>query len=344
MARMSRRDLLKMTGALGASALLLGTGCGNTTGTPQSPATPTLVGLLPSSAVPSTPTNVPPSPVALAMPATVATPATHAYLAVARGSDPATITQRAIAAVGGMERFVKSGANVIIKPNICVAYHTFEYGATTNPEVVAELVRLCLAAGAKRVRVMDKPFGGRAEEAYVISGIQEAVQAAGGEMEIMSPVKYKETPIPEGVDIKSWSVYQEILEADVVINVPIAKHHSLARLTLGGKNFLGVANQPNQLHRNLNQRIADLVSLVRPELTVVDAVRTLMRNGPSGGNLDDVQKQDTIIVSHDIVAADAYAATLFGLKGQDIGYVKAAAEMGLGSLDLANLRIEEISA
>ena len=344
MARINRRDLIKLAGALGASAVLLGTGCGNSQPaepSPQeAPATPTTALTPPTSAAPtSAPTLTVPATVAVAP-----TPASAAYLAVARGSDPATITQRAIAAVGGMERFVKSGADVIIKPNICVAYHTFEYGATTNPEVVAALVRLCLAAGAKRVRVMDTPFGGRADEAYVVSGIEAAVKAAGGEMEIMSPVKYKETPIPDGVDLKSWSVYQDILEADVVINVPIAKHHNLARLTLGGKNFLGVSSRPNQLHRNLGQRIADLVSLVRPELTVVDAIRTMMRNGPSGGNLDDVQKQDTIIVSTDIVAADAYAATLFGLKGEDIAYVKAAAEMGLGRLDLSGLKIEEISA
>ena len=267
----------------------------------------------------------------------------EAYLAVARGADPKAITRTALAAVGGMGRFVKSGDNVILKPNICVDYRSYEYGATTNPQVVAALVELCLEEGAKRVRVMDLPFGGSPESAYATSGIADAVKAAGGEMEVMNRAKFRETEIPQGRDISSWPVYQEILNADVVINVPVAKHHSLARLSLGAKNLLGVVLKPNQMHINLGQRTADLMSLVRPTLTVVDAVRTLMAHGPTGGNLDDVRMTNTVIASHDMVAADAYAATLFGLTGNEISYVKAAGEMGLGTLDLGNLKIEEIA-
>ena len=124
-----------------------------------------------------------------------------AYLAVARGDDPAEITRRAIAAVGGMERFVKSGADVIIKPNICTDYYSFEYAATTNPIVVATLVSLALAAGAGRVRVMDNPFGGTAQSAYKRSGIEDAVTAAGGEMEVMNQNKFRKAEIPNGLDI-----------------------------------------------------------------------------------------------------------------------------------------------
>jgi uncharacterized protein (DUF362 family) len=268
--------------------------------------------------------------------------ADQAYLAVARGGSPAEITQRAIAALGGIERFVGSGDDVIIKPNICVAYHTYEYAATTNPEVVATLVSLCLEAGAKRVRVMDYPFGGSAKDAYARSGIEEAVIAAGGQMEQMARMKYKTTPIPEGRDLKEWPVYQDVLEADAFINVPIAKHHNLARLTLSMKNLLGVVLDRSQYHRNLGQRLADLTSLVYPTLTVVDAVRILVDHGPTGGSLDDVKQLDTVIASHDPVAADSYAATLFGLTGADIAYIKAAAEMGLGEMDLSSLQIEEI--
>lgn len=267
----------------------------------------------------------------------------HAYLAVARGSDPRAITRAALAAIGGIERFVRSGAEVIVKPNICVDYRTYEYGATTNPDVVAALVELCLAAGARRVRVMDTPFGGSAESAYARSGIAGAVTAAGGRMEVMNPAKFRETAIPEGQDIASWPVYQDVLAADLLINVPVAKHHSLARLSLGGKNLLGVVASPNRFHTSLGQRTADLLSLVRPALTVVDAVRTLMAHGPTGGNLDDVRLNNTVIASHDGVAADAYAATLFELSGPDIAYVKAAASMGLGTLDLGAIEIEEIA-
>ena len=270
--------------------------------------------------------------------------ADQAYLAVARGGSPAEITKRAIAALGGIEHFVDSGDDVIIKPNICVAYHTYEYAATTNPEVVATLVSLCLGAGAKKVRVMDYPFGGSAEDAYARSGIEEAVTAAGGQMEQMAKMKYKKAPIPDGRDLKEWLVYQDVLEADVFVNVPIAKHHNLARLSLGMKNLLGVVLDRNKYHRNLGQRLADLTSLVYPTLTVVDAVRILVDHGPTGGSLEDVKQMETVIASHDPVAADSYAATLFGLAGADIPYVKAAAEMGLGEMDLSSLKIEEIQA
>jgi uncharacterized protein (DUF362 family) len=266
----------------------------------------------------------------------------QAYLAVARGIDPATITMAALAAIGGIERFVKGGDDVIVKPNICADNYPYEYAATTNPQVVATLVRLCLGAGAGRVRVMDNPFAGSPQSAYAKSGIADAVEAAGGEMEAMNRNKFEVTAIPQGIDIQEWPFYQDVLNADLVIDVPIAKHHSRTRLTLAGKNLLGVIQNRNQIHANLGQRIADLVSIVRPRLTVVDAVRTLMAHGPTGGNLDDVRLANTVIASHDIVAADAYAATLFGLAGADISYVKAAAEMGLGTLDLNSIEIEEI--
>ena len=262
---------------------------------------------------------------------------------MALGTDPQAITHAALAAIGGIERFVKSGDDVIIKPNICQDYHTYEYAATTNPDVVATLVAMCLGAGARRVRVMDKPFGGGPASAYARSGIADAVKAAGGRMEVMNPAKYRDTGIPDGRDITTWPVYQDILTADVLIDVPIAKDHRLARLTLGGKNLMGVIQNRSAFHSNLGQRIADLVSLVRPTLTVVDAVRTLVAHGPGGGNLDDVRLTNTVIASHDIVAADAYAATLFGLTGHDIAYVKAAADMGLGTLDLSAIQIEEIA-
>jgi len=268
--------------------------------------------------------------------------ADQAYLGVARGGSPAETTQRAVAALGGIERFVHSGDDVIIKPNICVAYHTYEYAATTNPEVVATLVSLCLGAGAKKVRVMDYPFGGSAEAAYERSGIAQAVTAAGGQMEQMARVKYRETPIPAGRDLQEWPVYQDVLDADVLINVPIAKHHNLARLSLGMKNLLGVVTGRSRYHSNLGQRLADLTSLVYPTLTVVDGVRILVDHGPTGGSLEDVRQTDTVIASHDPVAADSYGATLFGLTGADIPYVKAAAEMGLGEMDLSSLKIEEI--
>ncbi len=265
------------------------------------------------------------------------------YLSAVRGENPTEMTRRAVAAVGGIEKYVSDGMDVIIKPNICTDYYSFEYGATTNPEVIAALISLSLGAGAKRVRVMDNPFGGTAQSAYRNSGIEEAVIQAGGEMEVMNSNKFRLNEIPDGVDIKEWIFYQDILNADVVINVPIAKHHGTTGLTLGCKNLMGTILNRGQIHANIDQRIADLTSRVRPALTVIDGIRTLMRNGPTGGNLNDVKMSNTIIASADVVSADSYAATLFGNIGADIGYIQSAAKMGLGIMDLNSIKVEEFS-
>ena len=269
--------------------------------------------------------------------------AENPYLVVARGGEPEELVRRAMAALGGMEKFVPKGARVLIKPNICVAYHTYEYAATTNPWVVAALVRLAFEAGARSVQVLDYPFGGSADEAYTRSGIEEQVRAAGGEMAPMPGFKFQTVDLPQAVDLRRTKVFKDALDADVLIDVPIAKHHGLARLTLGMKNLMGLVQDRGSIHHNLGQRIADLTSLFQPDLTVVDAVRVLMANGPTGGDLDDVKKLDTVIASADIVAADSYATSLFGLRPEDIAYIPAAAAMGLGRSDLENLKIEQIT-
>ena len=265
------------------------------------------------------------------------------YMVVARAGEPEALIQRAMSAFGGMQTFVKKGSTVILKPNICTAYHSYEYAATTNPWLLGALVKLCLAAGAKNVTVMDFPFGGTAEEAYTVSGISDQVKAAGGDIVIMSDFKFVPTDIPSGVALRTTDIYDDILKADVVINVPIAKDHGLARLSMGMKNLLGVVKNRPPLHINLGQNLADLATRIRPTLTVLDAIRILTANGPTGGNLDDVKKLDTIIVSPDYVAVDAYGSTLFGLKPTDLDYVRAGAKSGFGRADIENLKIEEIN-
>jgi uncharacterized protein (DUF362 family) len=301
---------------------------------------------------PAAPTDAPPTAAPARAPATAsgATPAasarasTEAGLAVASGAgaDPAELTRRAVAALGGIERFVKPGANVVVKPNICVAYHGPEYAATTNPQVVAAVVALALGAGAKRVRVMDAPFGGSAQGAYDKSGIAEAVAAAGGEMEVMSRMRFRKTALAQGRKLDAWAIYGDALDADTLINIPIAKDHGSTRLSLGMKNLMGLIENRNGFHsRGLHQCIADLNTALRPHLTIVDGVRILMANGPTGGNLDDVKRMDTVIASADPVAADAYATTLFGMKPADVDYIRLGAEMGLGEMDLGRLKVAE---
>jgi uncharacterized protein (DUF362 family) len=277
-----------------------------------------------------------------AQPSATPTPPGAPDIAVARGGEPEDLIRRALQAFGGIGTFVPKGAKVIIKPNICVAYHSYEYAATTNPFLVGALVKMCLEAGAASVQVMDTPFGGTAKEAYAISGIQDQVQAAGGEMAFMPGFKYVDVTIPNAIKLQKTSIFDDILKTDVLINVPIAKHHSLAGLTLGMKNLMGVIRDRSSMHFLLGMKLADLAGRIRPTLTVVDAIRILTNNGPTGGNLDDVKKLDTVIVSQDIVAADSYGATLFGLEPGSLDYIAAGVQSGLGRSDLKNMRIEEI--
>lgn len=359
MDHLTRREFLRRMAALGlgtmASTALL-SACGAQplptpraeppTAVPVDPTATTGMTALPTTAARQT--VPPPTAIATAalptetpVPTIVAAPE-YPHLAVARNGEPEELVRRALAALGGMERFVQSGDDVIVKPNICVGYHTYEYAATTNPWVVAAVVRLCLEAGARRVRVFDQPFASGPEEAYRRSGIEEQVKAAGGQMEIMSSFKFVSTEIPQGLDLKKWDMYEDALKADVLIDVPIAKTHSLARLTLGMKNLMGLIRNRSGMHVNIGQRLADITSRFRPTLTVVDAVRILTANGPTGGNLNDVKTLNTLIASPDIVAADSYAATLFGLQPDDLAYIRAGTAMGLGRSDLDNLKIEEV--
>jgi uncharacterized protein (DUF362 family) len=264
-------------------------------------------------------------------------------MAVTHGSDPEALVRQAVTALGGMSAFVASGANVVVKPNICSANNTYEYATTTNPWVVGTLVKMCYEAGAASVKVMDHPFQGTDTESYKKSGIQEQVEAAGGEMVRMISYHYIDTKIPEAVLLKSSKIYDEILNADVLINVPIAKQHGSAGLTLGMKNMMGAVWIRERLHTlGLDQCIADINTLLKPQLTVLDAVRILTRNGPTGGSLSDVRQKDTVIAGRDVVAVDSLATSLFGMKPEDLEYIQIATNMGIGRSDLQNLNIQVI--
>ncbi len=339
MAKLNRRDFMKISAtALGSAALakLLAACSRAVPGTSQ----PSTASPPPAASVGMATATSPATDIA---PAATVTQPNLPDVAVTRGPAPEDLIRRAVAALGGMERFVSKGAHVVVKPNICVAYHGYEYAATTNPWVVSTLVKMCFEAGAGRVQVMDFPFGGTQQAAYAISDIQEQVEAVGGEMAEMPMFKFVPTAIPNAIHLKQANIFDDVLKADVVINVPIAKVHDLTRLTLGMKNLMGVVRDRPVLHAHISQSLADLASLVRPKLTVVDAVRVMVSNGPTGGSLDDVKKLDTVVASPDIVAADSYAATLFGLRPADLGYIVAGTAMGLGRSDLQNLRIEEIA-
>ena len=263
------------------------------------------------------------------------------HIAVARNGSPSAMVRRAVGAVGGMASFVSKGDVVVIKPNIGWD-RTPQQAANTHPDVVAETIRLCYEAGAKKVTVFDRPCND-ARRCYLHSGIEKAVEEAGGEMRHVVKARFKKVPIPKGKVLKSWEFYKDALDCDAFINVPVAKHHSLTRLSLGIKNIMGViGGDRGEIHNGIHQKLADLCTVLKPDLTVVDATRILVANGPQGGSLSDVRTTNTVVVSTDMVAVDAYAATLFHLRGADIEYVSRCHRMGLGEMDLTQLHVKEI--
>ncbi len=260
-------------------------------------------------------------------------------LAAIEGESPAAITKAAIAALGGMAKFVSKGDKVVIKPNIGWD-RTPEMAACTNPEVVRTVVELVLGAGAKKAVVIDNTTN-QAKRCYVRSGIQEAVKQAGGDMLFVDDYRVKKMAL-KGEWIKEWEVVLDVIESDKIINVPIAKHHSLCRLTLGAKNWLGATGGArNQFHQSLEKAVVDLSAFFKPRLTVLDAYRILVRNGPQGGRVSDTELRKMVIAGTDPVAVDAMAASLFGVEPRELPYLALARERGLGEFDLGKVRIEK---
>lgn len=250
------------------------------------------------------------------------------------------LTQEAVNGVGGMSRFIGKGDVVWIKPNIGWNRRP-EQAATTNPDVVATLVSLCWQAGAKRVIVSDNSCNS-AVTSFARSGIQQASQKAGAECFFMDENRFRKTSIG-GKVIPAWELYGDVLGVNKLINVPIVKHHNLCKATLGMKNLMGIAGgERNRFHQNLTNTLVDLAMFVRPTLVIMDAVRVLTANGPTGGNLADVQRRDIVAAGTDQVAIDAFGATLLGNQPQDIGYIVEANARKLGTISFESLKPRRI--
>lgn len=261
-------------------------------------------------------------------------------LAVAQGASPEKIVRAAVNALGGIKRFVSRGDVVVVKPNIAWD-RVPEQAGDTNPEVVAAVVKLCFEAGAKKVKVFDRPVNDP-RRCYVQSGIEPAARAVDADVFHMDDRKFKDMGVG-GLALKTWPLYAEIFEADKVINIPIAKHHGLAKLTLSMKNWMGImGGSRRMIHQKIDESLVDLAMKVKPALTILDAVRILTANGPQGGDLKDVKKLDTVVAGVDQVAIDSYGATLFGMQGRDLGYVRIAAEHGFGVMNLSKLKIRKL--
>jgi uncharacterized protein (DUF362 family) len=262
-----------------------------------------------------------------------------ASTSAAAGSEgsAARLTRAAIGGLGGMSRFVRRGDVVWVKPNMGWN-RAPELAANTHPDIVAELVRLCYEAGAKKVKVGDNTCHA-ATQCYQTSGVAAAAVAAGAVVIQLEEARFRETAIG-GERLTNWPVYSEILEADLVINVPIAKHHGMSIVTLGMKNYMGVVGgRRNLWHQDLPTCLCDIVAFMRPRLSVLDATRILTAHGPQGGNTADVKRLDTILASTDIIALDAFGAELLGRRPEEIATVRAGFERGLGEIDYRNRRV-----
>lgn len=271
--------------------------------------------------------------------------AEHAQLAIAKARAEETpsadaLVRRAIEAMGGMKRFVSRGDVVVIKPNIGWDRMPI-HAANTNPDVVGAVIQLALEAGAKKVVVADGSCNDP-NRCFQRSGIWRKAYALGAEVVLPAEHRFRTTRL-KGEVLDEWPIFTTLVDADKVINVPVAKHHNLAKYTAAMKNWYGVlGGRRNRLHQNIDTSIADLATFMRPTLVVVDAMRVLMRNGPQGGNIDDTKVMNTVFATTDQVAADAYGATLIGQHRDNLPYLKMGHERGLGTMHWENLRVREV--
>jgi uncharacterized protein (DUF362 family) len=313
----SRRTLMTLLGG-GAAALAVGgsaLGCNRANGDEGDEPTPT--GWTADEPVPGDP-----------------------VLVIARNGEPAALVDAAMEAIGGMGRFVPAGSRVLVKPNMAWD-RAPEMGANTNPQVVARVVELCLAAGAERVTVMDRTCND-ARRSYANSGIEAAAKAAGARVVHADLSRTSHIDLGGRV-LHEWEVFDEVMAADVRINVPVAKHHGLARVTLGMKNWMGcVGGARDRMHQHIQKAVVDLAAWFRPQLTVLDAWRVMMAGGPAGRDPSHVREVRTLCVGTDPVAVDTFGASLFGLGPDDLSFLRYAEERGLGKRDLAALPVREL--
>ena len=250
------------------------------------------------------------------------------------------LTRKVFDAAGGINRFVSKGDIVVIKPNLSWARRP-ELAATTHPQVLQAVIELCQDAGAKRVRIADNTIHD-ARQCFALTGAGIVAKNTGSDLiyprsSLMRKMKLK------GNRLDIWPVFKPLIEADVLINLPIAKHHSLSGLTLGMKNWIGaVAGSRWSLHQDINQSIVDLANFFQPTVTLIDAIRIMTQNGPSGGSTSYVSVKNTLILSDEPVAADAKAALLFNRKPQDLGFIRMAQQQGLGTYDFRKLEQQKV--
>ncbi|MCX7769672.1 MAG: DUF362 domain-containing protein [Proteobacteria bacterium] len=268
-------------------------------------------------------------------------PSDPKVLSVAEGKDYEKITKDAINAIGGISKFVKPDDVVVIKPNIGWD-RTPEQSANTHPLVVKAIAEECIKAGAKRVKIFDRTCNDP-RRCYETSGFNAVFRNMRKvELKHIEYERFKNVKL-NGKFLKEWELYDEALNADVFINVPVAKHHGLTTLTLALKNVMGImGGNRGYIHRDIETALADINSVVKSHLTIIDATRILLNHGPQGGDLKDVKVLNRVVASADIVLADAYATTFFGKKPEEISITVEAFKRGLGEMRLSNAKVIKV--
>jgi uncharacterized protein (DUF362 family) len=273
--------------------------------------------------------------------------AEEADLAVISG-EPAAAAKKALEAIGGMSRFVKKGQRVVIKPNMSFA-KTPDFAATTHPLVVAAVARACIEAGAGTVLVLDHTLQ-RAELCLERTGIRDACKGLPGVhvLAMQDRKFFQEIRIPQGKVLEKVEVLKDILDS-VLISVPVAKSHSATGVSLGLKGLMGLIWDRESFHFrfNINQGIADLATVIKPSLTVLDATRAMTTGGPGGPG--DVKKPNLIVAGADPVAVDSYGVGIVpwygrSFNGRQVEHLLIAHQRGLGKIDVEKLKIAKGAA
>jgi uncharacterized protein (DUF362 family) len=264
-------------------------------------------------------------------------------LAVISG-DPVAATKKALEVLGGISRFVKKGQRVVLKPNMSFT-RTPEFGATTHPQVVATVAQACLEAGAQQVLVLDHTLH-RAEICLERTGIREACKDIAGVhvLALQERKFFREIKIPQGKVLERVEVMKEVLDGSVLINIPVAKSHSATGVSMGIKGLMGLIWDREIFHSqvNMNEALADLATIIKPQLTILDATRALTSGGPGGPG--EVKKPNLIIAGIDPVAVDSYGVSVvpwYGqtFKGRQVEHLQIAHQRGLGKIDIEQSRV-----
>lgn len=251
------------------------------------------------------------------------------------------LVRKVFEAAGGIKQFVSKGDVVAIKPNLSWARQP-RFAATTHPEVLEAVIELCRDAGAKTVRIVDHTIND-ARRCFALSGAGTVAKKTGADLVFPRSSLMRRMKI-NGDRLDVWPVFVPTIEADKLINLPVAKHHSLSTLTLGMKNWIGsVGGSRWSLHQDIHQTVVDLAQFFKPTVTLIDAIRIMIRNGPSGGSASDVAVKNTLILSDDPVAADAKATLLFGRKPESLGFIRLAQKHGLGSYNLTVMDQKQVT-